>query len=555
MNFKSTIIATAFLLFATISYSQPNNLTDRELESYFDKLLTGQFKPTGPGATAIVSRKGKVIYEKAFGKANMETGTVMEPWNILRIGSITKQFTAVSILQLLEKGKLNLSDSISKFIPGYPMHGQTITIEHLLTHTSGIKGYTELPEFNETFQHTDMKPDELISVFKNKPLEFTPGSKWEYSNSGYILLGYIIEKISGKSYAEYINENIFKPLGMTLSYYDNRSKIINYRAAGYQEGPNGIENASFISMTLPYAAGSIMSTVKDLNIWNTAIMNYKLLKKETLQKAITNYKLSDGKDTYYGYGWALGDLKGSPTIEHSGGIHGFLSNAIYLPNEQVYVAVLSNCTCNPPNDVSVKMAALAIGKPFGESKTISVDSNELKKYAGVYEHEDAGQRVIKYADGHLSSKRSNGQQYNLLPVAKDVFAFEDALSELYFHRDAAGNITGLDLKSATMQKQYWKKSNNPIPEPPQEMMVDSSNLEQFAGEYELAPQFVITVRVRDGKIFGQATGQPEFELFAKSENVFFLKVVEAEVEFIKTDGKVTSMILHQNGNDIPGKKK
>ena len=356
---KYILFTTLFVLCTFFNNAVAQSKDDKQLTAAIDKLLSEQFKTNETGAAALVARNGQIIYKKAFGMANLELNIPMQADNVFRIGSITKQFTAVAILQLMEQGKLSLQDDITKFIPDYPTHGHKITIEHLLTHTSGIKSYTGMKDFGDIMRK-DMKPEELINHFKNQPMDFAPGTKWMYNNSGYFLLGYIIEKVSGKTYPQYLEEVIFKPLGMTNSYYGSDSKIIKNRASAYGKNDKGFENAEPLSMTLPYSAGSIQSTVEDLFKWHQAVHAYKLVKKESLDKAFIPYKLSDGKATTYGYGWSLGNVQESPSIEHGGGINGFLTMGIYLPKEDVFVAVFSNCGCNSPDEVSSKIAALTI---------------------------------------------------------------------------------------------------------------------------------------------------------------------------------------------------
>ena len=333
----SLILMLVMISFLTFNVTA-QTLNTKQLTAEFDKMLSEKFKPGETGCAALVAKNGQIIYKKAFGMANLELNVAMQPDMVFRIGSITKQFTAVAILQLMEQGKLSLQDDITKFIPDYPTQAYTITIEHLLTHTSGIKSYTSTADYLKSAR-TDLKPEELIALFRNQPMEFAPGTKWNYNNSGFFLLGYIIEKVSGKTYAEYIQDNFFTPLGMTGSCYGSDTKIIKNRAYGYQPGKDGVENAEYLSMLLPYAAGSIQSTVEDLFKWNQAVHSYKLVKKETLDKAFTEYKLTNGKGTSYGYGWALSQIQGSPTIEHGGGINGYLTSGIYLPQEDVFVAL------------------------------------------------------------------------------------------------------------------------------------------------------------------------------------------------------------------------
>ena len=279
-----------FIVLVHTGYLVCSQAPSKQLIGEFDKLLSEQFKAGESGCAALVAQKGQILYKKAFGMADIELNVPMQADMVFRIGSITKQFTAVCILQLMEQGKLSLQDEITKFIPDYPTQAHKITIEHLLTHTSGIKSYTGMKNFQDIIRK-DMKPEEVIDFFKNQPMEFVPGSKFNYNNSGYFLLGYIIEKVSGKTYPQYLEENIFKPLGMTNTVFGSNSKIIKNRASGYEPGSDGIVNASLMSMTIPYAAGSIQSTVEDLYKWHQAVHAYKLVKKENLDKAFTPYKL------------------------------------------------------------------------------------------------------------------------------------------------------------------------------------------------------------------------------------------------------------------------
>ena len=455
---KKKILFLNVCLLANLAFAQQKD--DKQLFSEFDKMLSEQYKTNETGATALVARNGQIVYKKAFGMANLEYNIPMQVDNIFRIGSITKQFTAVAILQLMEQGKLNLQDDITKFIPDYPMHGHKITIEHLLTHTSGIQSLTAMKDFRERMI-LDLTPSELINYFKNQPMEFTPGTKWNYNNSGYILLGYIIEKISGKTYPQYLEENFFKPLDMTNSLYGNDSKIIKNRAGGYEKDSSVVVNAFHLSMTQPYSAGSIQSTVEDLFKWHQAIHSYKLLKKESLDKAFTKYKLTDGTETVYGYGWFLNNIQESPTIEHGGGINGFSTESIYLPKEEVFVAVFSNCYCNSPTAIVEKITALTIGKPY-KYKEIIVENTRMQGYTGVYENVKGEQRFITMTENQLYSQRSGSTKYSVNAYQKDKFFFENMMTTIEFSRNNKGEIEKL-LTKGRQGNEVWNKTNKSIP--------------------------------------------------------------------------------------------
>ena len=530
----------------------------QNLDATFDKLFGESFQPDGPGAAVLVAQKGRIIYHKAFGMANLELGVPLRPDHVFRIGSVSKQFTAAAILQLMEQGKLSLDDDLTRFIPDYPTMGKKITVEHLLTHTSGIKSYTEMKEWTPEVHRKDFTPAALVDFFKNQPMDFEPGTQYQYNNSGYILLGYIIEKVSGESYGAYISEHIFKPLGMHNSYYGDVEPVIRNRVAGYSRSGTGgaYTNAAFLSMTQPYAAGSLMSTVEDLYTWTKALHSGKVIKPESFKKATTPYVLPNGSNTHYGYGLQMGNLFGSPTVEHSGGINGFLSDLVYLPKEDVCVAILTNCDCEPPRDLSAKVAALAIGKPFAPA-AIQVDAATLEQYTGVYENDKKEQRIITVENGQLYSLRTGGSRYKIIPFAADQFYFEKSLTRITFVRAGTGDkkVVKAVVSDRTSDDNQWVKTDKPIPAAKPEMQLPEADLDKFLGEYELAPGFNITVTREGARLFCQATGQPRFEVFAETPTRFFLKVVDAAGEFYPDDkGSVAKMVLFQGGQEIEGKR-
>ncbi|UUF16290.1 MULTISPECIES: serine hydrolase domain-containing protein [Flavobacterium] len=335
-----------------------SGLSAQNLETKIDSLITSKFKPENPGAVFLAVKKGKVVYRKAFGMADLEMNIKMKPEFVFEIGSMTKQFTAVSVLMLAEQGKLKLDDEITKFIPDYPTNGNVITLHHLLTHTSGIKDFTSMKSIKDIARQ-DLSPKELVDFFKNEPVDFKPGEQYKYCNSGYMLLGYIIEIVSGKTYEEFITQNIFKKAGMENSYYASHDKIIKNRVSGYRD-KNGYINANYISFSIPYASGSIMSNVDDLLKWQNAINTNILLNPVYTEKAFTNYKLNNGTNIDYGYGWHLEKVKNKIIREHGGSIFGFKSMGVYEPTEQIYVVGLSNCECNSPTSITKDIAALLI---------------------------------------------------------------------------------------------------------------------------------------------------------------------------------------------------
>lgn len=415
---------TSLLLVSTL-------LNAQDLGSALDALLAKQFNENEPGAVALVVKNGAPVYRKAFGMADLEHNVKMTPDHVFGIGSMTKQFTAVGILILVERGSLSLQDSITRFISDSPVKWNNVTIHHLLTHTSGVKSYTELEKWRKIWRN-DLTTQEMIDVFKDEPLDFAPGEAWHYSNSGYFLLGVVIEKVSGMNYAEFVEKEIFEPLSMENTYYGSRSRIIPNRAMGYQRNKE-FRNAEYLSYSQPFAAGALMSTVDDLWKWQQAIQDHRLLKSETIGKAFVNYPVNNGKPSYYGYGWMLDEINGSLTHEHSGGIFGYSSNAIHLPDEEVYVVVLSNCNCNSPVEISIRMAALAIGKPFVEPVAqIQLNEKYAKSLVGVYDFEDGSVREITWENGQFFSQRAGSTKLKIFPQDETTFVFETGFGSLKF---------------------------------------------------------------------------------------------------------------------------
>lgn len=347
------------ILFLLLCVNPISKVFAQKLDKKIDKIIEAVFKDkNGPGGVFMVAKNGKPIYQKSFGKANIELGVNLKNDFVFQIGSMTKQFTAISVLMLEEQGKLNTNDSISKYIPDYP-NGNKITIHHLLTHTSGIKDFTAMKSLREIAQK-EMTPKMMVDFFKNEVADFAPGEKFEYNNSGYVLLGYLIELVSGEDYANFIEKHIFQKLGMSQSRYATDRQIINNRAYGYQKKETGYVNKTIINFSVPFSSGSLMSSLNDMLNWQNALNNNLLLKAENSQKAFQKYKLNNGEYFTYGYGWHIREMNGVISREHGGSIFGFKSMGVYIPSEDIYVVGFSNCDCNSPTQVTLDIAKLVL---------------------------------------------------------------------------------------------------------------------------------------------------------------------------------------------------
>ena len=350
---------------------------------------------------ALVAENGKVVYKGAFGMANMEWNIPNTPDTKFRLGSITKQFTATATLQLVEQGKIKLDAKITDYLPDYRKDtGDKVTIHHLLTHTSGIPSYTGQPGFFENVSRNPYKVDEFVKKYASGNLEFEPGSKFSYDNSGYFLLGAIIERVTGKPYEQVVKENIFDPLGMKNTGYDHHATIIPKRASGYSKTPDGYTNAVYLDMSIPYAAGSLYSTVEDLYLWDQALYTDKVLSAQS--KALMYKPFLEN----YAYGWAVtnGSFKQNDqpvqVITHDGGINGFTTTIVRFPKEKNLIVMLDNTGSGYLNRLSDSIARILYNQPY-EPPKISIVSVLGKTIAekGI----DAG--IAQYRD--LKAKQAS----------------------------------------------------------------------------------------------------------------------------------------------------
>lgn len=400
----------------------------------------------------LVARDGEPLFRKAYGPANVEWGIANAPDTKFRIGSVTKQFTAVAILQLAESGKLTLDDPVAKHYPEAPATWEKVTVRHLLTHTSGIPSYTDLPDFFAKRSRQPMTPVEVVKLTQDQPLLFEPGAQWKYNNTGYVLLGHLVERVSGMSYADYLRKNLLDRADLKDTGYDVSADVLPKRAAGYRGPATKLQNAPYLDMTLPHAAGSLYSTVDDLDRWARALEGDRLLKAASRKELTTPLKGD------YALGVAVKPHAGRPAVSHGGGINGFSSYLLRLPEQKLTVAVLANVEGGAPGKIAHDLASLALGEKVE------------------------------------------------------------------------------------------------LPENKPTVSVKPEILAEYVGRYPLAPTFALTVTLEKGQLHIQGTGQPALPVYALSETEFTPRVVDARIVFVRENGKVTGLVLKQNGREMPGKR-
>ncbi len=411
-----------------------------DTSSKIDEYLNAHVKLDSFSGAVLAAKEGKIIISKGYGMANHELNVENSPEIKFRLGSVTKQFTAAAILLLEESGKLSTGDYLNKYIPDYPQ-GDKITIHHLLTHTSGVPELLQFDKFNE-IKYTPTTMDELISVFKDQPLDFEPGEKFSYSNSGYVLLAAIIEKASGVSYEEFLTDNIFKPLGMQNTGVDKNLEILPGRASGYFLDKDKLVNAPYINMQNTIGGGCLYSTVGDLFIWDRAMKENKLLKPESAKKMFHIYKGN------YGYGWVISDIRNKECYYHGGGIEGFLSYIMRWHEDDITLIILSNYQHAAMREVRTSLTSILFGEEYKmpvKMEAKKIDPAILRKHAGMYKLDPEGAMEITFDKDSLYIAPPGEPKLRLIPVSATVFKIREFGGELTFSvKD--GETTGFVIK-------------------------------------------------------------------------------------------------------------
>ena len=415
---KKASVFLFLILFTSQAFTQDKSQIIEDLiKKYYDY---GQFN-----GSILVTENGKVILSKGYGYAEMEWKNPNTPDTKFRLASITKQFTAMLIMQLVEKGQISLDGKISDYLPYYRKDiGEKVTVQQLLTHTSGIYNYTNDPEVMQNRVRDNMSVEELVVNLCSKELDFEPGTKYNYSNSGYVILGAIIEEVTGKKYEDVLKENIFIPLKMTNSGYDHNSEIIENRASGYDKTMEGFIHSRYIDMSIPFSAGALYSTVNDMFLWDQALYTDKLVSKETLQQIFTPHL--EG----YGFGWHISDVEignlKKNLITHSGGIFGFNTIIMRFPEDNSCIVILNNYSNGNIRNLGNSIAAILYDQDYSQPKrSLTEEMFKTYKEKGLTEaisefnqHKDNKEEYF-VAEGEL-----NNLGYNLLGNNKTDEAIE-----------------------------------------------------------------------------------------------------------------------------------
>ena len=427
---KRFSLALAIAAFPLAGDAQSSALAQR-----LDSIASAPVKSGNVAGMSVAVVKGRdTLLMKGYGFADIENQVPATPQTVFRIGSVTKQFTSAAVMQLVEQGKVSLDDDMSKYIPKYPTRGKRISVRTLMNHTSGIPSYTDVgPQFGAVMR-SDLSHDSLVALITPMPLQFEPASHFYYNNTGYFMLGMLIEQVTGKKYADYLNEKIFTPHGLSGTTYCDTRRIIPKRAHGYDRAPTGLVNTGFLSMDLPYAAGSLCSTVGDLVAWANKLSSGAIVSAASFKEMTTPVKLTSGRPMNYGYGLSANTVAGHRVVQHGGGINGFISSLVTFPDDSLVVAVLANTSPAPSDQVAMALAVAALGLPAATPpappKDIALGAPERAKYVGEYDltRPDGSRQGVKVFEenGQLMVQLNGQKAARLMNQGGDVFIAQGA---------------------------------------------------------------------------------------------------------------------------------
>jgi CubicO group peptidase (beta-lactamase class C family) len=413
---------------------------DKDIAARCDEYMQARIKYGKFNGSVLLARDGKMLYEKGFGFADAENDVPNTPQTKFRLASVSKQFTATAIMILEHEGKLKVEDPISKYVPDVPEAWGQVTLHQLMSHTGGVPENLRIALFKGLWPQP-IDRDHLFDHIKKLPLDFKPGEKWSYSNTGYALLGLVIDKVSGMPYGDFLKQRIFDPLEMNDTGVDNRRLVLKHRAHGYGMSNDKLVQALYIDLAQVYSAGSLYSTVEDLLKWDNGLTAGKILPPESLKRMWTPVKDN------YGYGWLIVD-KPRTIMTHDGGLPGFITTVARFPNEKVYVTVLCNLEGSAVPRVARDLVRIAMNEPYDVPvlrHEARVDPKSLDALVGEYQFDGKRKLSVSRKADELYAQLTGQGRFRILPESElKYFARAEELT-IAFTRDEKGAVTGLTL--------------------------------------------------------------------------------------------------------------
>lgn len=528
-----------------------------DLRARADAIVAAAYPADGPGAAIIITRGGETIYRSGRGLADVEARRPIAPDSVFRLGSITKQFTAAVVLQLVQEGRISLDDPVSRFLPDYPQPGAAATVRQLLNHTSGIQSYTGIPgwmvEENTNRPYTTA---EMIALFRDRPSPTPPGQAWAYNNSGYVLLGAIVEQVTGKAWHQAVAERIAGPLRLATTGYGVERESGPAMARGYTQAEGQVGPARRIHMSVPHAAGALVGTVDDLARWSNALHHGRVVSAGLYTAMITPVALPDGRTEPYGFGLRIGAERGRATIEHGGGIFGFNTYATYVPSDDLFVAVLANSDspASPPGLVTARLAALALGDPYPEFTRAEADPASLAPLFGIYRVDAAASRRFFARGGKLYTTRDGGADLEVFAAGGDTFFYgPNSLTWFRIERGPGGAHVMEMHQNGNVEAERATRTGDVPPEaPPVEVARDI--LLSYVGRYQTPGPAAEIALGENGVLTIQLSGQPAIPLRPTSATEFVVQGVNARLVFHPENGAVNRFVIHQGGRELEGRR-
>ena len=509
----------------------------------------------GPGVAVVVTENGVVKYRAGRGLADLGTKAPITPTTTFRYASITKQFTAAAIMKLVDRGQVSLDDPLTKYLPDYPGPGGAATVRQLLNHTSGIVPYTQIPEWAALADSgAGITTQGLIDLFKNKPLQFQPGERYNYNNSGYVLLGAILEKVTGKSWDQAVIDLATGPAGLKSIMGGTHEAKVKGMASGYTEEDGKIVPAPVLHMSQPHAAGALIGTADDLARWGNALHSGKIVSVASYRAMTAAGKLTNGESIQYGFGLVPSDVRGRATIGHNGGINGFVTSSVYVADPKIFVVVLANSNAIGSTDMmAARLAAAALGDPFPEYKALPVDAKAVAPLLGTYAL-SVGERVFFERGGKLYTRRSGGGEREVFPVGENRFYYgSDSLTWFAIRTGADGNKV-MEMHQEGATKPEVAKWSGPVPAEKAAVIVPADTLASYAGTYA-SPIGNFEVTPDGGTLAVKLGGQPAIKTKAVSNTEFEVVEVGATLTFGNlVNGKAMTMTMNQRGQAIEAKR-
>lgn len=544
--------ALPLLMVSDAAMAQPASTPAADFKAAADALVAASYPADGPGAAVIVTRGGQVIYSAGRGLADVENRRSITIDTRFRLGSIAKQFTAATVLKLVEEGKMSLDDPVSRFIPDYPQPGAKATIRQLLNHTSGIQDFSKIPGWITRNRHRPWTTRQLLAVFRDLPPKARPGTAWEYNNGGYVLLGAIVERVTDKPWHEAMDERIMKPLGLKSTSHPAPDAVDASVARGYTDQDGKQVPIALSHLSVAHAAGGLQGSVADMARWAQALHHGEVVRADLYKEMISPARLADGSTETYGMGLRLRQIRGRPALVHGGAGGGLDTDSAYVPSDDLFVAVFANSD-DPQSDTASlvrRLAALALAEPVPTFARANVALASIEPLAGLYSVEKGPPRRFFTRGGKVYMARGD-DEVEVVPAGDDrFFLASDDLTWLGFTRRPDGKHV-LEVHRVDMARPDRSVRTGPIPADAQ-VTVPATVLQSYVGTFstDAGPKAIVAMGA-DGWLT-IALNSPPLQMRPLSQTEFMVDEARSRVIFHPENGTVNRFTIKRGARELTG---